>query len=250
MDYTVHGILQVRILEWVAYAFSRKSSQARDQTQVSHISGRLFTSWAKGSPSIQEVVAYSFSSRSFQPRNQTGVPALQADSLPAKLPGKPPNDDAHCESARSRTWTLLIHSQICSVYIHYNSFIHLYGHLGCFPILSIRNNTAVNFGVHISFWIDIFIFFRHIPRSGIAKSYGISTLSFLKNLCTVSIGPTPIKNFINTVPVFPVFPPSSPTFGICVIYFLFIFVGFLTIVILTDVRWYFFVGLIFIKPDD
>ena len=46
MDYTVHGILQARILEWVAVPFSRGSSQNRDQTQVSHIEGRFFTSWA------------------------------------------------------------------------------------------------------------------------------------------------------------------------------------------------------------
>ena len=39
MDYTVHGILQARILEWVAVPFSRGSSQPRDQTQVSHIAG-------------------------------------------------------------------------------------------------------------------------------------------------------------------------------------------------------------------
>ena len=44
MDYTVHGILQARILEWVAFPFSRGSSQPRDQTQVSHISGGFFTS--------------------------------------------------------------------------------------------------------------------------------------------------------------------------------------------------------------
>ena len=41
--YTVHGILQVRILEWVAFPFSWGSSQPRDQTQVSHIAGRFFT---------------------------------------------------------------------------------------------------------------------------------------------------------------------------------------------------------------
>ena len=35
MDYIVHGILQARILEWVAFPFSRVSSQLRDQTQVS-----------------------------------------------------------------------------------------------------------------------------------------------------------------------------------------------------------------------
>ena len=46
MDYTVHGILQARMLEWVAFPFSRGSSQARDQTQVSHIASGFFTSWA------------------------------------------------------------------------------------------------------------------------------------------------------------------------------------------------------------
>ena len=46
MDFTVHGILQARILEWVAFPFSSGSSQPWDQTQVSHITGRFFTSWA------------------------------------------------------------------------------------------------------------------------------------------------------------------------------------------------------------
>ena len=46
MDYAVHGILQTRILEWIAFPFSRGSSQPRDRTQVSRIAGRFFTSWA------------------------------------------------------------------------------------------------------------------------------------------------------------------------------------------------------------
>ena len=51
MDYSpsgssVHGILQARILEWVAISFSRGSSQSRDWTQVSCIAGRFFTNWA------------------------------------------------------------------------------------------------------------------------------------------------------------------------------------------------------------
>ena len=37
MDYTVHGILQARNLEWVAFPFSRESSQPRDRTQISRI---------------------------------------------------------------------------------------------------------------------------------------------------------------------------------------------------------------------
>ena len=46
MDYIHRGILQARILEWVAFPFSRRSSQLRDRTQVSRISGRIFTSLA------------------------------------------------------------------------------------------------------------------------------------------------------------------------------------------------------------
>ena len=46
MDYIVHGILQARILEWVAFPFSGGSSQPRDRTQVSCFAGRFFTSWA------------------------------------------------------------------------------------------------------------------------------------------------------------------------------------------------------------
>ena len=45
MDYTVHGVLQARILEWVAFPFSRGSSQPRDQTQVC-IAGGFSTSQA------------------------------------------------------------------------------------------------------------------------------------------------------------------------------------------------------------
>ena len=43
-DCTVHGILQARILEWVAFPLSRGSSQPRDLTQISHIAGGFYTS--------------------------------------------------------------------------------------------------------------------------------------------------------------------------------------------------------------
>ena len=42
---SVHGILQARILEWIALPFSRWSSHPRNRTQVSCIAGRLFTIW-------------------------------------------------------------------------------------------------------------------------------------------------------------------------------------------------------------
>ena len=40
---SVHGVLQARILEWVAMPSSRGSSQPRDQTRVSHTAGGFFT---------------------------------------------------------------------------------------------------------------------------------------------------------------------------------------------------------------
>ena len=60
-DYTVHGILQARILEWVAFPCSRGSYQPRDQTQVS---------------------------------------ALQVDSLPAESQGKPISAQAHSKQLK------------------------------------------------------------------------------------------------------------------------------------------------------
>ena len=44
----VHGIFQARILEWVAFPFSRGASQLRDWTQVSHVAGGFCSSWATG----------------------------------------------------------------------------------------------------------------------------------------------------------------------------------------------------------
>ena len=43
---SVHGILQARILEWVAISFSQGSSRPRDWTQIPHFAGRRFNLWA------------------------------------------------------------------------------------------------------------------------------------------------------------------------------------------------------------
>ena len=89
-DYTVHGILQARILEWVAFPFSRRSSQSRDQTQVSHIAGGFFTSWTKRK--VQEYWSgWSIPSPAdlSNPGIEPGFPALQVDSLPTELSGSP-----------------------------------------------------------------------------------------------------------------------------------------------------------------
>ena len=50
MDYRAHGILQARILEWVTFPFSRRSSQPRDGTHVSRNAGGFFTAEPQGKP--------------------------------------------------------------------------------------------------------------------------------------------------------------------------------------------------------
>ena len=56
--------------------------------------------------------------------------------------------------------------------------IHLLMNMGCFHILAIVNNIAVNTGVHVSFLISVFVFFRYVPMSGITGSYVSSAFSF------------------------------------------------------------------------
>ena len=57
MDFIVHGILQARILERIAYPFSSRSSRPRNWTRLSCIAGRFFTNWA-----IREAPLHTFSS--------------------------------------------------------------------------------------------------------------------------------------------------------------------------------------------
>ena len=96
VDYIIHGIFQVRILEWVAFPFSRGSSQLRDQTQVSCIAGEFFTSWT-----IREAQEYWSGQPTPSPADlpdpgiEPGSPALQVDFLPTEL-------------ALSNEWTSLV----------------------------------------------------------------------------------------------------------------------------------------------
>ena len=52
---SLHGLLQARILEWVAIPFYRGSSLPRDWTRVSHIAGKFFTAWA-----TREILTYNY----------------------------------------------------------------------------------------------------------------------------------------------------------------------------------------------
>ena len=50
----------------------------------------------------------------------------------------------------------------------------------------------MNIGMHVSFQISVFIFFRYISKGGTAELYGGSIFSVLRNLCTVSTVAAPI----------------------------------------------------------
>ena len=81
-----------RILEWVAFPFSRGSSQPRDRTQVSHIAGRFFI--ARATREAREHWGGLPRPPPGDPPNpwiEPRFPTLQADSLPSEPPGKPKN---------------------------------------------------------------------------------------------------------------------------------------------------------------
>jgi len=91
MDYTVHGTVNAGILEWVAFPFSRGTFQLRDQTQVSCIAGRFFTSWTQQKTKNTGVGSLSLLQQIFLTQEflNPGSSAQQVDSLPTELSGKP-----------------------------------------------------------------------------------------------------------------------------------------------------------------
>ena len=71
--YTAHGIFQARILEWVAFPFSRESSHPGTELRSPTLQVDSLPANHKGSPRILEWVAYPFSRGSSQPRARNQV---------------------------------------------------------------------------------------------------------------------------------------------------------------------------------
>ena len=74
------------------------------------------------------------------------------------------------------------------LYIYHIFLIQLSvdGHLGCIHVLAIVNGASMTIGVHVPFWISVFIFSGYIPRrSGTAGSYDSSIFIFLRKFHTV-----------------------------------------------------------------
>jgi len=69
-----------------------------------------------------------------------------------------------------------------SLYLTSSLSIYLLMDTDCFCILALVNTTAMNIGMNVSFQINIFVFFRYIPRSGIAGSYRSPMFSILRKL--------------------------------------------------------------------
>ena len=102
MDYTVHGILQARILEWAAFPFQGIFQTQGSNPGLPYCRQILYLLSHQGSPRILEWVAYPFSRESSQPRNQTGVSSITGGFfLPAELPGKPQSMTRHAKSLQS-----------------------------------------------------------------------------------------------------------------------------------------------------
>ena len=190
MDYSssVHGILQARILEWIAIPFSRGPSWSRDLIQVSCIADRFFTIWTISSVQFSRSVV----SDSLQPHG------LQHTRLPcpSPIPRAYPNS---CPLSR---WC---HPTISSSVVPFSSCPQSFPASASFPMSRFFASGGQSIGVsasasvlpmNIQDWVPVgwtgWISFclRNSPESSPTlqfKSINSSALSFLYSPTLTSI---------------------------------------------------------------
>ena len=137
-EYTVHGILQARILKWVAFPFSRASSQPRDQTQVSCIAGDSLPAEPPGSP-LHVSVQFSRSvvSDSLRPH----------ESQHTRPPCPSPTPGVYSKSCPSSRWC---HPAISSSVVPFSSCPQFLPASGSFPMSQLFTWGGQSIGVSAS----------------------------------------------------------------------------------------------------
>ena len=125
MDYIIHGILQARILEWVAFPFFRGSFQPRDKTQVSGIAGGFF---------------YQLSRSSVQFSHSVVSDCLQPHGLQHARPSCPsPAPGVYSNSCPLSQWC---HPTISSSIVPFSPAFNLSQHQGLFKWVSSLHQVA------------------------------------------------------------------------------------------------------------
>ena len=97
-------------------------------------------------------------------------------------------------------WVVFQYIYLCHIFFTYSS---VDGHLGCFHVLATVNNAAMTIGMHVSFPISVFIFFRYIPRSRIAGHMVVLYLVFWGTSILLSTLAAPIYTPTNSARGFP-----------------------------------------------
>ena len=149
---SVHGILQARILEWVAISFSRGSSRPRDWTQVSCIASRLFTSEPPGKPLPLSgwqlfpgmLMSYCFQSTSSKDHENIlkwGYRYLQTANNGT-------NQNAECQEPTSRAPTVCSGEVIKNMDFNHTDLVE-----SCFCHLSVKLSKLANLSLNFFFWL-------------------------------------------------------------------------------------------------
>jgi len=129
LGFSDYGIIQARILEWIAISFSRVSSQPRNWTRLSCTAGRFFTDWAMretllsfyyvlcGSTSFFNIL-YSFEYKSLQYSNLLGMSLMW--SFWTVVSHQPLSYQSYLPSVFQRFLSIQWHSLFSSTIINYN----------------------------------------------------------------------------------------------------------------------------------